>query len=292
MTIDEAKKLDPIKANNLRFKKVFMELGIDKLSIEETKHLKILDMGCGNGDFIKYCKKMGIHAVGVTISPEQCHLLKQQNLEVYVGDYRIFYQKFSKKFDIITFFGTLEHITSARPCSNKGVIYENENRRKIFSHCKKYFKQNSIHKKIFTTTLHINPKYCNKFESYIMERAYGGWYHLDKHGSRLHDKLQNEGYKLLKSSDMSIHYYLASIIDKNHFGNPACLNIDHTLLLLFSIFINPFLIFMVIYTIFGIWMWQFDGKKHYCNETYKTMKFENNSDKRPTTLYWSIFTPL
>ena len=81
--IDEAKKLDPIKANDLRFKKVFMELEIEQLSNEEKSQLHILDMGCGNGDFLHYCKNIGIHAVGITISPEQCHLLKQQNLEVY-----------------------------------------------------------------------------------------------------------------------------------------------------------------------------------------------------------------
>ena len=59
MTIEEAKQVDPVEANVNKYKKMFLELNIPT---HEYKNIKLLDVGCGNGDFIKYCKSIGIHA--------------------------------------------------------------------------------------------------------------------------------------------------------------------------------------------------------------------------------------
>ena len=206
MTIDEAKQLGPIKANEERFDKIFIYLELDKLSKYEISHINLLDIGCGNGNFLLYCKKRGLNTTGLTISPQQQKYCQEQGLNVYTGDYKNFHTQLTNNFDIITCIGCLEHITTDKPCSGLGIISEEENRKKIFNYIQKYFKKNSPFKYCFFPTLHINPMYCNTKEAYIVERAYGGWYHIDVDGQRIFEKVTQDGFNIIKNDDMTYHY--------------------------------------------------------------------------------------
>lgn len=288
MTIEDSKNLTDKEANDRRFDKVMIYLGLDKLDKEELSKISILDMGCGNGDFLLYCSQKGIHCEGLTISSEQVEFIGKQGLKSYEGKYFDKQEQFINKFDIITFFGSLEHMTSGFPGSKAGIEKENKIRKQILNHCKSYFKGDSKYKYIYGTTLHLNPIYCNTINTYIIERAYGGWYHLDSNNQRLFEKAQNEDYTLLMSDDMSWHYYMASIADEDHFGNPDKIKLSNLASILFGIFVNPFLVYMSIYTITGQWMWQFDGKNHTAYEDRNNMNFEEDINKRPTTTWWFL----
>jgi cyclopropane fatty-acyl-phospholipid synthase-like methyltransferase len=286
MTIEEAKQVDPVEANVNKYKKMFLELNIPT---HEYKNIKLLDVGCGNGDFIKYCKSIGIQASGLSISNQQIIKLKEQGFDVYLGSYRELQKQFIHKYDIITFWGSLEHITNSYPCSKKGVKKAEKMLEKIFTHCKQYYKPNSPYKYVFNTTIHVNKSVCNTFNVYIIERAYSGWYFYDEPGKRLGEQIEKYGYKQKKiqTDDYTYHYYLASKVDQSHFGLPANIDLKKMVAGVSSIFINPQILAMVFYTVSGKWMWQFDGKNHYGEKCIDCI-FDNNRKTRPTTLIWTF----
>jgi cyclopropane fatty-acyl-phospholipid synthase-like methyltransferase len=268
-----------------KYDKFFMYLNIEP---HEYKNLKILDMGCGNGDFIKYCNSLGIQTTGLSISSEQVEALKKQSLDVYLGSYRELQPQFIGKYDIVTFWGSLEHITQSYPCSNSGEKKAEAKIQTAMSFVKQYYRPDSTYKLLFNTTLHMNKPICeNTLNAYLVERTYGGWYFYDASGQTLDDKIERIGFEKLKQQDFTYHYYMASKIDPTHFGAPSKPNIFNILPLLFGIFVNPNLIVMALYNLRGEWMWQFDNKLHSFDEKCETCSIVERSI-RPTTLLWTV----
>jgi cyclopropane fatty-acyl-phospholipid synthase-like methyltransferase len=285
LSLEEAKKLDPKEANLNKYRKLFLYLNI---SPSEYKGLRILDMGCGNGDFMKYCNSLGMKTSGMSISNQQVEELKKQGLDVYLGDYRDLQTQFVGKYDIITFWGSLEHITQSYPCSKSGEKKADNVLKQIVSHLKQYYHPKSNYKLLFTTTLHMNKALCkNTLNVYLIERAYGGWYFYESPKETVADKIDKYGLRKLRNEDFTYHYYLATKLDKSHFGNPSEPNRYNISSMLFGIFINPSLIFMSLYSLTGEWMWQFDNKLHF-DESCNSCTFIPDRAKRPTTLLWSL----
>lgn len=285
MTESEAKEVTNEKVTKNKYEKFFLYLNIEP---HEYKNLKILDLGCGNGDFIKHCNSLGIQTSGMSISKEQVNALKKQNLDVYLGSYCEFQSQFIGKYDIVTFWGSLEHLTQSYPCSKSGEKKAEDEIKKIMSHVKQYYKPDSTYKLLFSTTLHMNKKVCkDTLNSYIVERAYGGWYFYDEPGQTHFDKIESIGFHKVKQDDFTYHYYMATKIDPTHFGCPSKPSIYNMLVLFFGIFINPNLIAMALYSLRGEWMWQFDDKVHYFDEKCETCSIVERS-VRPTTLLWTL----
>jgi len=285
MSVEEAKKMDPIEVSVNKYRKFFKYLNIEP---HEFKGLRILDIGCGNGDFIKYCQSLGIEITGMSISNQQVEELKKQGFDVYLGDYRELQPQFIGKYDIVTFWGSLEHIIQSYPCSKKGEKKADQMIKQVLSHVKQYYHPDSKYKLVFSATMHMNKEICkNRLSTYILERAYGGWYFYESENNRVVDKAQQVGFTLLEVEDFSYHYYLATKIDRSHFGNPAELNLYNIPALLFGLLINPSLLFMSLYTLRGEWMWQFDNQLHF-DESCNSCTFETDRSKRPTTLLWGL----
>ncbi len=282
LTAREARQLQPGEANRRKFQKFFL-----LVNISDYSNLRILDMGCGNGDFIKYCQSLGIQASGLSISKEQVKSLKQQGLDVYHGSYRELQPQFIGNYDIVTFWGSLEHITQSYPCSKKGEQKAEKTIQQIMTHVKQYYRPNSEHKILFNTTLHMNRKICEgTFNSYLIERAYGGWYFYDEPNQTLADKIVPIGFQKVDQRDFTYHYYLATKIDDTHFGRPSDFNRYNLTALLFGFLLNPSFPFMALYTLRGEWMWQFDNRLHRDQSCDSCTLLER--DKRPTTLLWSV----
>jgi cyclopropane fatty-acyl-phospholipid synthase-like methyltransferase len=285
MTLEEAKQLDPEQANVNKYRKFFIYANITQ---SEYKGLRVLDMGCGNGDFMKYCNSLGMKTSGMAISNQQVEALKKQGLDVYLGDYRELQPQFIGKYDIITYWGSLEHITQSYPCSKSGEKKADKVIKQMFSHLKKYFRPDSTYKLVFTTTIHMNKQLCkNTSHAYILERAYGGWYFYESANETVADKAQQVGFRKLKNEDFTYHYFLATKIDPSHFGNPGEPNLYNISAILFGLLINPSLFFMSLYTLRGEWMWQFDNQFHF-DENCNSCTFVTDRSKRPTTLLWSL----
>ena len=282
MTLEECKNLNPKQANDNKYIKLFIDLNIPK---EHYSKIKLLDIGCGNGDFIKYCKSIGIQASGLSISKNQVRQLKDQGYDVYLGSYRELQKQFIGKYDIITCWGCLEHITDSYPCSKSGEKKAKKILKKMIDSFKQYYKYESIYKYFFNTTLHFNPKYCGTIDAYLIERTYAGWYFYDRPGETIGDLI--EGFETIYNIDMTYHYYAATKIDAKHFGTPRNLDLYSILYFIGGFFINPQICAMILYGLRGEWMWQFDGKTHR-DELCSDCEFEFDRTIRPTTLIWSL----
>ena len=73
--------------------------------------MKVLDIGCGWGSFVKFAaEKYGVECVGITISKEQAKLAQDRcqglPVEIKLQDYR----ELSGKFDWIVSLGMVEHV--------------------------------------------------------------------------------------------------------------------------------------------------------------------------------------
>jgi SAM-dependent methyltransferase len=251
----------------------------------------VLDLGCGNGNLINYLGKKGIYAVGVTISESQYKYNLSKKNNVVLGDYTKFNKKLVNNFDFVISTGSLEHIGNGNPKFMS--VYQNKVNKcgKLFSMVKKYFKENSPHKKILLSTLHINPRFKNRKELYIIERAYGGSFFLDQKGYSQKNCLTKNGYKVDYNGDYTKHYYIPSYCDKSHFGNPF----PGTEKFLPYCLAYPNAVYIILYHMYGLWMWMFDNKYHKprdfeCpkNKDKCDLSFQENKIIRPITLYWTI----
>lgn len=75
---------------------------------------KLLDIGCGYGDWMKYCQNRGVEVLGINISASQCKKLRERGLPVINKDWEqvTFDELKLTKFDAITCMDTIEHYAS------------------------------------------------------------------------------------------------------------------------------------------------------------------------------------
>lgn len=89
-----------------------------KLKSQEKK--KLLDVGCGAGDFLEVAKEMLYEVYGCDFDPEVINLCKKRLLNVRCGDIDVFS---GEKFDVITLNQVLEHISDQKELINKIFSY-------------------------------------------------------------------------------------------------------------------------------------------------------------------------
>jgi len=106
-------------------------LDLRKGVLEERKYSQIealikhgtpslLDVGCGGASFLDVCKKNGWEVEGIDPSPSSAKVaLEKYNIKVHHGDFKD--MELDKKFDVITLWGVLEHISDPVSALNKAV---------------------------------------------------------------------------------------------------------------------------------------------------------------------------
>jgi cyclopropane fatty-acyl-phospholipid synthase-like methyltransferase len=104
--------------------KVFQDYYGDKLP--ENRHLKILEIGCGHGDFIHYLNNEGyLHVSGVDISKDQVALAKSMGIEnVYRANFLDYLDEHSQQFDFIAALDVLEHFDKCEVFELLEKIYQ------------------------------------------------------------------------------------------------------------------------------------------------------------------------
>lgn len=89
-----------------------------KSVLKYKKSGKILDIGCGTGDFLYEIKKRGFRTIGIDISPEACRQARQKKLRVFNKELEDC--SFPKKsFDVVTLWHVLEHLHDPREVIRK-----------------------------------------------------------------------------------------------------------------------------------------------------------------------------
>jgi 2-polyprenyl-3-methyl-5-hydroxy-6-metoxy-1,4-benzoquinol methylase len=85
-----------------------VESSCRNLSIKFPSGHRLLDIGCGNGDFLYFAKSTGRKVVGIDFDEKAVRKAKENGLDVRLGDVDVLGD--GEKFDIITLSQVIEHV--------------------------------------------------------------------------------------------------------------------------------------------------------------------------------------
>jgi hypothetical protein len=246
-------------------------------------------MGCGNAPFEEYCKKRGIHMTGVTISEQQALYNRNNGHDVVCWNFMKFNKDFVGKYDHIIFLGSLEHLETGPVNSLEAYKRKHDKVSELFATCQQYFKESSKQKKIFLSCFHMHKDYINDWECIPLQGSMGGQYFLDEDDKNAFSAAHDAGYNIVHKSDESYAYYMATVLDPSHFGTPARFFSFSSIVTLLLSIVYPFSIYIWIYLVFGLWMWQFDGNVHFASNPEYSFGDKKNNGKVPCPLYYGVF---
>lgn len=69
---------------------------------------RILDVGCGAGDFLAAAKEFGFKPTGIDVSEAGARLCRQRGFEAFSGDFLT--EQFGTEFDAVTMWDVIEHL--------------------------------------------------------------------------------------------------------------------------------------------------------------------------------------
>jgi cyclopropane fatty-acyl-phospholipid synthase-like methyltransferase len=114
--------------------------------------VRLLEVGCGNGNLLAEAQRRGAAAVGVTISPEQVRLCRNRGLDVRCQDYKLLDAEYFGKFDAVVANGPIEHFVQPQEAAagKTDAIY-----RQMFDVFHKALDPRSRLRKMINTTIHF-----------------------------------------------------------------------------------------------------------------------------------------
>lgn len=100
--------------------------------MKRNKVKSILEIGCGEGAFLEYCKENidDIECIGIDMTQSSCDKANEKGLTVYCGTLEEYLKSYpDKKFHVVVSFHCLEHVNNPKEfamemlmlCSEKGV---------------------------------------------------------------------------------------------------------------------------------------------------------------------------
>ncbi len=85
-----------------------------KIINQYTQGKKLLDVGCATGDFLKIAKDFGYSVEGLELSYWSSEIAIKRGIKVYVETLKSLSKKMSKKYDVITLWGVIEHFENPK----------------------------------------------------------------------------------------------------------------------------------------------------------------------------------
>jgi len=259
---------------------------------------RLIDIGCGYGDWLNYAREKGLEVVGINISPEQTNFAKSEyGLDVICCNWKdiLNNQQLQKKlfdrFDAVTFMDTIEHYVHYTKGWTKAaeITYGN-----VFYLASRLLRPESRTGRVFISCLHINPnvatysissifKYNLKIllSTLLLIRTHSGCYPFGDDGLTKHSAPY---FTEINRYDKSEDYRLTAVMDKNHFQAPK---IKWTLSKILHIpllfIVDPHHIYKWFDHYFDAWMNCY-GKDNY-ELTYNSEKRRKTSF---VTLWWIV----
>lgn len=236
---------------------------------------RLLDVGCGYGDFIAHAESRGIYARGITLSEHHARVCQSRGLDVIRADAKDMPGHLYGQFDAVTFMGCLEHFGTYVTHSDRTI--HDALLQRTFADAYRLLDPDSPVRRVLTSTIHetkLDPKGLDWLHGYLIERHYSGLYPRGDEGLV---KNARAWFDDIYRRDATDDYRLASELDPIHFGNfsiqwtPSRLLHIPLLLLL-----DPFSIHKWLYHSLGSWMWQFGGVGGLPRS------------ERPVTLWWFV----
>lgn len=166
----------------------------------------ILEIGCGNGEFLEYlkndvkCKRI----VGVTLSPEQSKYLKNKGFEIILTSIWDLPPSYFHQFDSIVLNGSTEHFLNTTDCGET----KNNKYLEMFEIIKKCIDPNSKKQRIVITCIHMHRPLApfERFQTYLLDRTYGGNY--PRNMNSYIDYAKEKGLKVIKQENRTMDYYI------------------------------------------------------------------------------------
>jgi cyclopropane fatty-acyl-phospholipid synthase-like methyltransferase len=251
----------------------------------------LIDIGCGNGDWLNYAKSKGIHVVGVNISPEQAQVCqKNYGLDVICTNWKnipkdpLLQAKLYGKFDAVTFMDTIEHYVPSK--IRKNVKAQDEIYSTMFEMAAKFLKPNSSANRVFISCLH---RKSDQFESiresfvlYLLDKFHSGCYPLGEDGLTKNAKSH---FVEVNRYDKTEDYRLTSVLDRNHFGAQNYKINKNTILKIPVLFcLDPHHIHKWIDIWVDGWMWWHFGDRAW-DQSYGD---ECQKQNKRCTLWWIV----
>ena len=169
---------------------------------------KVLEIGCGNGEFMKYIKSLGADITGITPSPDQVALLTSQGLDVRLIDVWDIKSKVELhgKYDCVVMNGSTEHfmdLSNGRTIEAQRALLT-----RMFEMVKVCLNPQSHSRRCVITAIHMHRDFSlyEYLQIYILERTYGGYY---AHTPDSYvDSAKGLGFKLITKENRTMDYYI------------------------------------------------------------------------------------
>lgn len=224
--------------------------------------MKILDIGCGNGHWLQYCKNKGVEGLGVTISESQYKHNMINGLNVILGDvHKGILKTINQKFDAITCIGALEHMCSLSNKPKKNIEILNN----YYNQVKNLINPNSESRLYLNSYMTTNKKYSKYLQvnwfinAYFITTTYGyGCYVFNEDIEKIYN---SENSKILIKRDYTEDYRWILVRDNDSWGycNYKFDTPYRIANFVKDIFTDPSWWQRFLYGYFDSWLWQFGG---------------------------------
>jgi SAM-dependent methyltransferase len=230
--------------------------------------MKILDIGCGNGQWLHYCKSRGVDGVGITISSSQAALCKKNGLNVIQGDVnKGILKKINGKFDAVSAIGPVEHFSSVSSSEETW----NKTLQTYYDDVMNLIDTNSKSKRYLNSYMTTNAKYSKYrtlewyYHAYLLCSSYGyGCYNSDDNMDKIYSTRNlQKGIesKIIEKRDYTEDYRWIVVRNKNSWGyvNYKFETGEQVLRFIQDVFTDAGWWARFLYGASDSWLWQFGG---------------------------------
>lgn len=225
--------------------------------------MKLLDIGCGNCQWLQYCKSRGIDCTGITITPAQQKFCNANGIpKIIVGDIQKgILTTLNEKFDAVSAIGPAEHFASVSQTDQQ----QQDILQKYYDQVKSVIDTNSKSARYLNSYMTTNLDY-SKIESlewyaqiYLIASTFGyGYYNPDHKMSKIYNSGNS---KIIIKRDYTEDYRWIMVREPKSIG--FCNYNFETPYRFFNfikdVFVDPSWWQRFLYGYFDSWFWQFGG---------------------------------